>query len=147
MWASRWLTRHPEYNKKFRKPLSVVRKSMHDPEGLMKWFRKLEDIRKEYGIVDTDIHNMDETGFRIGVGRQHKIITRADNRRRYMADPDNRDYITLIESISAAGEVHPPLLVLKSASILKKWIVDELNHRTMLIYSDIGYLNDEIGYA
>ena len=63
MWASRWLTRHPEYNKKFRKPLSVARKSMHDPEGLTKWFRKLEDIRKEYGIVDADIHNMDETGF------------------------------------------------------------------------------------
>ena len=64
-----------------------------------------------------------------------------------MANPDNQDYIILIKLISATGEVHPPLLVLKSASILKKQIINELNHRTMLIYSDIGYLNDEISYA
>ena len=53
---------------------------MHDLEGLIKWLRKLKDIRKEYGIVDIDIYNMDKTGFQIGVKRQHKIITRIDNR-------------------------------------------------------------------
>ena len=36
---------------------------MHDLEGLIKWFRKLKDIRKEYEIVDTDINNIDETVF------------------------------------------------------------------------------------
>jgi Tc5 transposase DNA-binding domain len=118
MWASRWLSRHPEYNKKYRKPLAAIRKNIHDIEGLERWFSKLQTIREEYGIVDQDIHNMDETGFRIGVGRKHKVITRAGCKRQYLADPDNRDYVTSIESISTAGESHAPMLILKASIIL-----------------------------
>jgi len=81
MWASRWLSRHPDYQKKFRKPLSTLRKNTHDIEGLEKWFRKLRTLREEYGIVDEDIHNMDETGFRISVGRRHKVITKMTTKR------------------------------------------------------------------
>jgi hypothetical protein len=82
-------SRHPDYSKKFRKPLAAVQKNTHDTEGLERWFRKLQTVREEYGIVDQDIHNMDETGFRIGVGRKHKVITRASSERQYLADPDN----------------------------------------------------------
>jgi hypothetical protein len=57
-------------------------------EGLNKWFEKLKAVREKYGIVNQDIHNMDETGFRIVVGRQHKVIIKASTRR-YLADPDN----------------------------------------------------------
>jgi len=131
-WPSRRLSRHPDYQKKFRKPLSTLRKNTHDIEGLEKWFRKLQTLREEYGIVDEDIHNMDETGFRIGVGRKHKIITKMTTKRHYQSDPDNRDYITSIESISAAGEVHAPLLVLKATSLLERWIVDELDDNTAI---------------
>jgi DDE superfamily endonuclease/Tc5 transposase DNA-binding domain len=144
MWASRWLSRHPEYSKKTRKPLAAVRKNTHDPEGLMAWFEKLRAIRQRYGIVDADIHNMDETGFRIGVGRQHKVITKASNNRQYLSDPNNRDYITSIESISAAGDSHAPMLVLKAASLQERWIVDELNADTAITFSESGYSNDDI---
>jgi Tc5 transposase DNA-binding domain len=34
MWASRWLSRHPEYKMKYRKPLAVIRKNTHDIKGL-----------------------------------------------------------------------------------------------------------------
>ena len=40
MWASRWLSRHYEYNTTFGKPLAAVRKDIHDVEGLERWFRK-----------------------------------------------------------------------------------------------------------
>ena len=144
MWASRWLSRHPEYQKKFRKPLTALRKNAHDVKGLEQWFQKLKVVREEYGVVDADIHNMDETGFRIGVGRKHRVITKVATKRQYQADPDNRDYITSIESISAAGEVHAPLLILKASSLLERWIVDELDDSTAIQYSDSGYSNDDI---
>jgi hypothetical protein len=75
---------------------------------------------------------MDETGFRIGVGRKHKVITRMTMKRQYQSDPDNRDHITSIKSISAAGEVYAPLLVLKASSLLERWIVDELDDNTAI---------------
>ena len=143
-WASRWLLRHPDYHVRIQKPLTALRKNTHDIEGLERWFRKLKAVRDEYGIVDQDIHNMDETGFRIGVGRKHKVITRMTTKRQYQTDPDNRDYITSIESISAAGEVHAPLLILKASSLLERWIVDELDDDTGIQYSESGYSNDII---
>jgi hypothetical protein len=48
---------------------------------------------------------MDETEFQIGVGRKHKVITRMTTKRQYQSDLDNRDYITSIEYISAAGAI------------------------------------------
>jgi Tc5 transposase DNA-binding domain len=55
MWASRWLKRHPEYQKKNMKPLATSRKNTHDPEGIKKWFDKLCACKQEYGIHDNDI--------------------------------------------------------------------------------------------
>jgi hypothetical protein len=47
-------------------------------EGLNKWFEKLKVIREKFRILDQDIHNKDETEFRIGVGRQRKVIVKAN---------------------------------------------------------------------
>jgi DDE superfamily endonuclease len=116
-------------------------------EGLNTWFKKLKAVREKYGIIDQDIHNIDETGFRIGVGRQYKVIVKANSTRRYLTDPDNRDYIISIESIAADGTTHASMLVLKASSLYEKWVVDELNDNTALAYSETGYSNDDINLA
>jgi Tc5 transposase DNA-binding domain len=84
MWASRWLKRHPKYKKKALKPLAAARKNAHDPDGIEKWFQKLRTVREQYGVLNEDIHNMDEIGFRIGVGRSHKVIIRSTDIRQYL---------------------------------------------------------------
>jgi hypothetical protein len=87
---------------------------------------------------------MDKTGLRIEVRRKHKVITRASCKQQYLADSDNRDYVTSIESISAAGESHTPMLILKASIILERWIVDELPNSTAIAVSETGYSNDDI---
>jgi Tc5 transposase DNA-binding domain len=144
MWLSRWLSRHPEYQRKTKKPLAAVRKNIHNPQAIQAWFDKLLTVIRTYGIVDTDIYNMDETGFRIGVGRRHKVITRASNNRQYLADPDNRDYVTSIECISAGGVSLAPMIVVKAANLQERWIVDNFSDSTVIAYSDTGYSNDDI---
>jgi hypothetical protein len=116
-------------------------------EGLNKWFEKLKAVREKYGIIDQDIHNIDKTGFRIGMSCQHKVIVKANSTRRYLTDPDNRDYIISIESIAADGITHALILVLKASSLFKKWVVDKLNDNITLAYNEIGYSNDNINLA
>jgi Tc5 transposase DNA-binding domain/DDE superfamily endonuclease len=144
MWAVRFLRRHPDYKKRAMKPLSQLRKRAHDPEGIEKWFDGLRRVREERGILDEDIHNMDETGFRIGCGRAHMVITRSGNQKQYLQDPDNRDYLTLIESISAAGISHAPMVILKSATIIERWVADSLPGNYILANSESGYTNDKL---
>lgn len=146
-WAARWFSRHPKYKKKTRKSLSVVRINTHDIEDLDKWFKKLKAVREKYGIVDQDIYNINEIGFRIKVSRQHKVIVKVSNTSRYLADLNNRDYITSIESITTNDITHALMLILKASSLLEKWVVNELHDDTALIYNEIGYLNNEINLA
>jgi DDE superfamily endonuclease/Tc5 transposase DNA-binding domain len=143
-WARRFLKRHPEYTCRKRKPLSKKRKDSHDPQDIREWYRRLENKIKEHGIQPQDIYNMDETGFRIGVGRAHSVITRYRSGRQYLADPDNRDYITSIECICADGTALPSCLVLKGAIIQERFIVDQLDESTLLATSETGYSNDMI---
>jgi hypothetical protein len=127
-----------------KKPLATIRKNTHDPQAIQHWFDKLLAVKEEFGIVDTDIYNMDETGFRIGIGQCYKVIIRSSNHRQYLTDPDNRDYITSIESISAEGVSIASMLVLKAANIQERWVVESLSNSIALSYSSTGYSNDSI---
>jgi Tc5 transposase DNA-binding domain len=80
-WAARWLSRHPEYQKMTKNPLAIERKNTHNPIAIQRWFHKLLAVKIKYGIVDTDIYSMNETGFTIDIRRAHKVITRAGNQR------------------------------------------------------------------
>jgi hypothetical protein len=64
---------------------------------------------------------MNEMGFRIGRGRTQMMITLDSRKPLRMTDPDNRDYITSVESISSGDEVIPPLIILAGVHILHKW--------------------------
>jgi hypothetical protein len=102
------------------KPLIFARKNIYDLDDIQTWFQKLERIVQEKGILDSDIYNIDETGFRIGVGRAHKVIIRLNNERQFIQDSNNRDYIILVESISAAGVSHALLIILKSTTLIER---------------------------
>lgn len=64
---------------------------------------------------------MDETGFRIGVGKAQYEISKHRIKALVMTDRDNRDYITAVETISAAGTVIPPIVILAAKQIRDKW--------------------------
>jgi hypothetical protein len=67
----------------------------------------------EYGFLYTDLYNMDETGFRIGVSKAHKVVTRHNaSERLYLPDPDNRESITSVETICADGFGIPPIIII-----------------------------------
>ena len=74
-WAKRWLLRHPEIKTKKQKPLAAERKEAHPPEETRAHFQRFKEAREKYGVLDEDIYNVDETGFRrlwAGPIRPHK---------------------------------------------------------------------------
>ena len=87
---------------------------------------------------------MDETRFRTGVGKAQWIISTHKVKKFVMIDPDNRDYITSTECISAGGRVLPPLVILQRRLILDKWAYSDLNKDSVLAFSDSGYSNEEL---
>ncbi|KAJ5712175.1 hypothetical protein N7488_006331 [Penicillium malachiteum] len=68
-WVKRFLHRHPEYYRRRRRALDIERKQALDKRAIEKWFSEYQTIITKRGINPSDIYNFDETGFRIGVGR------------------------------------------------------------------------------
>ena len=106
-------------------------------------FEEYRVARLERGIVDEDTWNMDETGFRIGCGRDHWVMTLHKIEEIHLHDPDNRTYITSAECVSAMGVVIPSMLIFPGILILQRWCQEnDLHGGTLLSTSDSGYSND-----
>jgi cell division septum initiation protein DivIVA len=144
LWAKRWLTAHPKYKIKKGKPLAILRKLAHNPINVTRW---MEDeywaTRQKYGILDEDCYNMDQTGCRIGVGRARQVITTSTSNP-LIADPDNREYITVVECISGSGWAIEPMVILSQKVLRDRDIVAELTDDTILGCSTSGYVNDNL---
>ena len=58
----------------------IDRKEAQDPDTILWWLREFKRICDEYGIQQCDIYNFDESGFRIGVGKNQRVGTYAADR-------------------------------------------------------------------
>ena len=67
----------------------------------------------KYGIVQGDVYNIDKTGFRISIDGSQWIITIDYQKAHLLLLKLNRDYITLVKTISANSKVLPPLLIIQ----------------------------------
>ncbi|KJZ69887.1 hypothetical protein HIM_10720 [Hirsutella minnesotensis 3608] len=97
-WTSRFLKRHG-YFKKLQKKLHAERQASEDLTRVTNYFQTLEKVVQEHGIPPDDIWNMDETGFRIGVGKDQLIVTKG-KRAHYFGIPENRGSATDICSVA-----------------------------------------------
>ena len=52
-----------------QKVLNADREAAEIQEIIISWFEALQEIISAHGILPKDTWNMDETGFRIGVGK------------------------------------------------------------------------------
>ena len=92
-----------------------------------------------------DRYNFDETGFRIGVGRDQWIVTMDPNRQAYLGSSTNRELVTSCEAISGDGYVLPPMLILPGTLHLEDWTTKtNLDDNVLLAVSDTGYSNDQL---
>ena len=85
---------------------------------------------------------MDETGFRIGVLNGKIVIIYLNTKAVYLADPDNRESLTVIETVSAGGEAIALFLILKGEILLEEHFNNDLDAELVFATSSTGYINN-----
>jgi hypothetical protein len=73
-WTSRFLRRHPEFHIRKQKTLERQRKQSHYRNESRTRFNQYKTVCDEKSIQLGDRHNFEETGFRIGVGQDQRLI-------------------------------------------------------------------------
>ncbi|XP_044714504.1 tc5 transposase DNA-binding domain-containing protein [Hirsutella rhossiliensis] len=106
-WISRFIKRKGYHIMK-QKVLDNQRKLAESVPHVTeyRYFKKLHETIASYGINPADIWNMDETGFRIGIGRDQVVVTKS-RRSQYFGIEENRESATAVEAISADGRYIP----------------------------------------
>jgi len=92
---------------------------------------------------------MDETGIMLGHAASSKVVVPANKAKsNFVTHDGNRETITVIESITASGELLPPVIIFPGKNFLVGWIRDngDLPKDWVIALSHNGWTDAEIGY-
>jgi hypothetical protein len=121
-WAGNFIKRQPELKTRFFRRYDYQSAKCEDPVVINAWFSLVANTIAKYGIQPDDIHNFDETGFMMGVIASGMVVTGAERRGNpKRVQPGNREWVTVIQSISAGGWAIPPFIVVAGQYHLSSW--------------------------
>jgi hypothetical protein len=110
------------------------------------WFDLVEQTKAKYGICDDDVYNFNEAGFMMGKITTQLVVTGSERRGRPKAiQPGNREWVTVIQGINAAGWAVPPFLIFAGQYHLSAWYEEDILRDWAIAVSDNGWTNNELG--
>ena len=106
----------------------------------------MQNTIAKYAIQDADIYNFDETGFLMGVISTTTVVISSKRRGRLKSkQPGNREWVTVIQGVSALGWALPPFVVVKGKFHLRSWYKDGQLPKTWKVHpSENGWTTNEI---
>jgi hypothetical protein len=76
------------------------------------------------------------------------VVTRSARSHCYALSTTNRDYVTVIECVSASKRLLPPMVILPGKNLLEVWVTKtDMPRKFTLATSDTDYANNELSFA
>jgi hypothetical protein len=145
-WPRNFVKRTNSLTTCFNRPYDRQRALCEDPALIRSWFELVEETKTKYGICDEDVYNFDEAGFMMGKITTQLVVTGSERRGRPKAiQPGNREWVTLIAAINAAGWTIPPFLIFAGQYHLSAWYEEDIPRDWAIAISDNGWTNNELG--
>ena len=88
---------------------------------------------------------MDETGLALGVCTNTRVIAQARKRKAYVKTPGNREWVSILEAISATGQKIRPMVIFKGKSLQTTWFSSKYVPDWVYTTSQNGWTAREIG--
>jgi hypothetical protein len=146
-WAYNFVRRMPELKMRFNRKYDYQRAKNEDPEVISAWFELVRNTKAKYGITDDDTYNFDEIGFMMGIIATAKVITASERRSRPKAiQPGNREWVTVIQGVSALGWALPPYIIFAGKNHLFAWFSTEISPDWRLDVSENGWTTNKLGF-
>ena len=146
-WPANFVKRTDSLTTRFNRAYDRQRALCEDPVLIQAWFELIEQTKAKYGICDEDVYNFDEAGFMMGKITTQLVVTGSERRGRPKAiQPGNREWVTVIAAINAAGWAIPPFLIFAGKYHLSAWYEEaEIPRDWAIAVSDNGWTTNELG--
>ncbi|KAE8190035.1 hypothetical protein CF336_g5475, partial [Tilletia laevis] len=140
-WVENFIKRNPELSKVRQKSRELSRMTQ-DHATLLRFYERLRKVIQQHGILPDDIWNMDEVGFRVGIGGTQWIVTLCPSREAHLASETNRETVTCVEAVNATGSAISPMVIMSGIQHSESWTNNSAPGDTLLAVSDKGYSDD-----
>jgi hypothetical protein len=146
-WPRNFVKRTDSLTTRFNRAYDRQRALCEDPVLIRGWFELVEQTKAKYGICDEDVYNFDEAGFMMGKITTQLVVTGSERRGRpKTVQPGDREWVTVIAAINAAGWSVPPFLIFAGKYHLSAWYEEaEIPHNWAIAVSENGWTNNELG--
>lgn len=143
-WVQKFLSRHPDLNTRWSRRLERDRFNNCTIENFSRWFNMVKENIEKYDIQTSDIYNMDEKGFQMGHINRERVICSKYNKDVRVKEPTNREWVSILECISADGQLLPPFIIFKGKVQKEAWL-QQLLAGGKIALSEKGWTNNTLG--
>jgi hypothetical protein len=106
----------------------------------------LEQVIRDENIKAHNIWNIDEKGFMIGRANQARVICLRGRRNPRLVMGGQRDWVTVLEGVSATGALLPPLIIHKGEAQYMGWHANVTKEEpAYFAFSKKGWTDNELG--
>jgi hypothetical protein len=144
-WIYRFIRRHPEIATKIGRKIDHQRVQAVTPDVVQAFFTQIETAVSDYGVKVRNIWNMDETGTALGVCTNQTVLGSTSTKSTYVQRPENREWASTIEAISAGGRKVRSTTIFKAKSVQTTWFMPDDIPDALYTTSKKGWTSNEIG--
>jgi Tc5 transposase DNA-binding domain/DDE superfamily endonuclease len=120
-WTQGFVKRHLRLKSAVGRRLKSDRAKEVTPEVLDDYFTMVDRVRSRFNIPRERCYNADEQGMGLGVCNNTVVITDSQKTRTNVSSPENREWVTIMECLSADGFALTPLLIFKGRDCQLNW--------------------------
>jgi hypothetical protein len=121
LWVSHFLQRNQRVHLIVGRSIEAARTDVTNPEAIRAWLELVEQTRVRLRIRAEDTWNIDETGIWLGVCNNSQVLASSSKRKAYVKSPENREWVSIVEVVSASGQKLHPLVIFKGETLQTTW--------------------------
>jgi DDE superfamily endonuclease/Tc5 transposase DNA-binding domain/helix-turn-helix, Psq domain len=144
-WHQRFLHRNPLIRTKIGRKMDYQRVQNTRPEVLKPWFDEFKAIIERYNVDPANIWNMDESGLGLGRCTNQRVVGSSQTSSSIVQSPETREWVTIIEVVSATGKFLRPTVIFKGQSIQTSWFYKDFKQDWIFTTSQNGWTSNNIG--
>ena len=144
-WLYRFLNRHPTIQSIYAKQLEAARFNGASYDKVKGWFDAVAAQFQERTYDNSNIWNMDESGFGVGESQTTKVLVPLDRQQKYKAVVGKQEWVTVIECINAAGGALTPMIIFKGKNINSGWLPPQTPPDWHFGVSENGWTSNILG--
>jgi hypothetical protein len=147
LWVSHFLHRNPRVASVVGRKIEAQRAEAATPEQVRAFLERFEATRRRLNIPMEDVYNMDETGVALGVCTNTRVLASSSKKKAYIKSPENREWVSIIECVSATGQKLRCLIIFKGQALQTTWFSPKSVPDWLYTTSKNGWTSNAIGVA